>query len=210
MIFRFLPPAALLLAGSTLLLTACGKPAIRAYLAPKDPPPEMASAAAHAAEAAPAPKERPRPKITYTLPAGWKEAPPGQVSIAAFVAGAEGGEANVNVTPLPDLRGRELLVVNMYRQQTGDPPIEQAELDKTQTPIEVAGGQGQMLEFLGANKGKPTRLIMVIAHRDGRSWFYRISGDDAFVTAQKPAFLEFLKSVHIEEPPAAAESKSQP
>lgn len=57
-----------------------------------------------------------------------------------------------------------------------------------------------MLEFLGKNHEKPTRLITVIAHRDGRSWFYRISGDDAFVTAQKAAFLDFLKTVHISEP----------
>ncbi|HYR58139.1 MAG TPA: hypothetical protein VEO95_05900, partial [Chthoniobacteraceae bacterium] len=152
--------------------------------------------------------ERPKPAITYTLPPGWQEAPPGQVSIAAFsVKGDGGAEASINVTPLPDLRGRESLVVNMYREQTGQPPIEQDDLAKTLQPVEVAGGEGQLLETVGANKDKKQiRLIAVIGHRDGRSWFYRISGDDAFVAAQKPAFLEFLKSVHIAEPPAGAES----
>jgi hypothetical protein len=149
--------------------------------------------------------ERPKPKLSYTLPEGWKETPPGEVSVAAFSIKGDGVEANVSIAPLADLRGRELQVVNMYRQQTGQAPIEQADLEKTLQPVDVAGGQGQMLDVLGSNHDKPTRLVMVMAHRDGRSWFYRISGDDAFVTAQKPAFLDFLKTVQISEPATAGE-----
>ena len=205
---RISPAAALLLSASAALFTSCRQPEIRVYLAPRDatPPP----AAETAAETPPPPKQpdRPKPKITFTKPEGWTDAPPGEVSIAAFALKGDGGEASVNITPLPDLRGRESLVVNMYRQQTGQPPIEQADLGKTLQPVEVAGGEGQLLELLGSNHDKPTRLITVIAHRDGRSWFYRISGDDAFVTKQKEAFLSFLKTVQIAEPPANPESAS--
>ncbi len=208
---RFSPAAVLLLSAWAALLTSCRKPEIRVYLAPRDATPAPAEQTAGTPDT-PAPAkqaERPKPAITYTLPAGWQEAPPGQVSIAAFVIKDDGAEANINVTPLPDLRGRESLVVNMYREQTGQPPIEQGDLAKTLQPIDVAGGEGQLLETVGANKEKKQiRLIAVIAHRDGRSWFYRISGDDAFVAAQKPTFLDFLKSVHISEPPAASEPTS--
>ena len=203
---RFSPAAALLLSACAVLLTSCRKPEIRVYLAPRDATPAPAEQTAETPGPPKTQPERPRPAITYTLPPGWQEAPPGQVSIAAFVIKSDGAEANINVTPLPDLRGRESLVVNMYREQTGQPPIEQDDLAKTLQPVEVAGGEGQLLETVGANKDKKQiRLIAVIGHRDGRSWFYRISGDDAFVAAQKPAFLEFLKSVHIAEPPAEAE-----
>lgn len=206
---RISPAAALLLSASAALFTSCHKPEIRVYLAPRDATPPPAESTAETPPPPP-PKQpdRPKPTIGYTLPDGWTETPPGEVSIAAFAIKGDGGEAAVNITPLPDLRGRESLVVNMYRQQTGQPPIEQADLGKTLQPVEVAGGEGQLLELLGKNHDKPTRLITVIAHRDGRSWFYRISGDDAFVTTQKPAFLDFLKTVQISEPPTDTESAS--
>ena len=205
---RISPAAALLLSASAALFTSCRRPEIRVYLAPRDATPPPAAETAAETPPPPKPPDRPKPKITFTKPDGWTDAPPGEVSLAAFALKGDGGEASVNITPLPDLRGRESLVVNMYRQQTGQPPIEQADLGKTLQPVEVAGGEGQLLELLGKNHDKPTRLITVIAHRDGRSWFYRISGDDAFVTTQKAAFLDFLKTVQISEPPANPEPAS--
>ncbi len=210
---RISPAAALLLSASAVLFTSCRKSETRVYLAPKDVPPPPHGAAGHVHNpndptdvhdepAPPKQPERPKPTITFTKPDGWTDAPPGEVSLAAFSVKGDGGEASVNITPLPDLRGRESLVVNMYRQQTGQAPIEQADLAKTLEPVEVAGGEGQLLELLGKNRDKPTRLITVIAHRDGRSWFYRISGDDTLVAAQKSAFLDFIKTVQITEPPA--------
>lgn len=208
---RFSPVAALLfLSASAVLFTSCRRPEIRVYLAPRDAPPPPASATAAAASDAPAPPkqpERPRPKISYgPLPAGWTETAPGQLSLAAFTIKGDGGEATANITPLANMSGRELDVVNMYRQQTGQKPIDQSELATVLHPVEAAGGQGLMLEELGSAGGKPTRLIVVIAHRDGRSWFYRLSGEDAFVTAQKAAFLDFIKTVKISEPPASSGS----
>ncbi|MGB8170630.1 MAG: hypothetical protein WCF18_24210 [Chthoniobacteraceae bacterium] len=210
---RISPAAALLLSASAVLFTSCRKPEIRVYLAPKDPPPPAQATAGHdekPEEPAARPPARPKPTITFTKPESWTETAPGEISLAAFAIKGDGAEAAVNITPLPDLRGREALVVNMYRQQTGQPPIEQEELGKTLQPVEVAGGEGQMLELLGKNHDKPTRLITVIAHRDGRSWFYRLSGDDAFVTQQKEAFLAFLKTVQISEPEPTTESTPPP
>jgi hypothetical protein len=210
MIPRPSPALALCFSASVLLLTSCRKPVVREYTAPREATPAPATPTASSPSAPPAPPapERPKPKIAYTLPAGWEETAPGEVSLAAFTAKGDGGEAAINITPLPDMRGRESLIVNMYRQQTGQEALPQEDLGKTLLPVEVAGAQGQLLELLGTNRGKPIRLITVIAHRDGRSWFYRISGDDTFVTAQKPAFLEFLKSVHITE--ATVEAPAAP
>jgi hypothetical protein len=234
MTFRIFPAAALLPCAAALLFAACDRPQVSVYLAPKDAPPPPHGEPGHvhnpndpadthdeppAATAASAPAPA-RPKIEYQLPPGWTEAPPGEVSIAAFTIKEDGAEATANVTPLPDLRGREAMVVNMYRQQTGQPPIEQAELDKTLEKVEVAGGEGQLLELVGKNREKPVRLITVIAHRDGKSWFYRISGDEPFVTKVKPAFLDFIKTIKIVDSPAPsapapapatpAEAKPQP
>ncbi len=227
---RIFPAAAALLSSvAVLLLSSCKQPQVSVYLAPKDATPAPHGAPGHVhdpnepqdgqAAAAPAPAATApapaKPTITYQVPPGWTEAPPGDVSIAAFTIKEDGAEASVNVTPLPDLRGRESMVVNMYRQQTGQAPIEQADLDKTLEKVEVAGGEGQLLELVGKNRDKSIRLITVIAHRDGRSWFYRISGDEPFVTKVKQSFLDFIKSVKIAEPAAAAaptatDAKPQP
>ncbi len=216
---RISPAAALLLSACAVLFTSCRQPEIRVYLAPKDAPPAPHGTAGHVHDpndpndvhdepASAKPPERAKPTITYNKPEGWADTPPGEISLAAFVIRGEGVEASVNITPLPDLRGREAMVVNMYRQQTGQPPIEQTELGTALQPVEVAGGEGQLLELVGKNREKPTRLITVIAHRDGRSWFYRISGDDSFVTQHRETFLAFLKTVQITEPPAAPQPAS--
>ena len=110
-------------------VSGCKKPHIRVYLAPRE------VAAAPAADAPPEPEEnrpaRPRPQLTYTLPAGWTEAQANSVSVAGFAIKVGGAEANVAITPLPNLAGREAMVVNMWREQAGLPPIENDELAKT-------------------------------------------------------------------------------
>ena len=46
---------------------------------------------------------------------------------------------------------------------------------------------------------QPLRIVTAFAHRGDDSWFYKLQGSEAVVAAQKPAFLEFLKSVRIKE-----------
>ncbi|MDB6149914.1 MAG: hypothetical protein JWQ44_1362 [Chthoniobacter sp.] len=191
---RFSSATALLFSATALFCTSCQKPQIRVYTVPKDPPREPARTAG-TEQSAP---ERVKPKVTWTLPEGWIETPPGEVSVAAFAVKTDAGEAMVNITPLPNLQGNEAMVANMYRQQVGLPPIQQSEITSVLQPVEVAGTEGHLLEINGMNNGKPVRMITAIAHRDGRSWFYRISGDDALVAAQKATFLEFLKTVSVE------------
>ena len=181
----------------------CKKPRIRVYLAPKEVP------VAAAAEVPPVPEEsappRPKPQLTYTLPAGWSEAQVNSVSVAGFAIKAGDAEANVAITPLPNLAGREGLVVNMWREQAGLPPIESAELAKTLEPVEIGGKKGQMFEVLGARDGgKPLRIVTAFYHEDQASWFYKLAGDEALVSAQKPVFVEFLKSVRVKEGTAPA------
>lgn len=206
---RISSATALLLSAPALLLTSCRKPEIRAYLAPKDPPPAQTAAADghdhsghdHSGHDH---SGHNHPKLTWNLPAGWQETPHNDVSVATFAVRNDAGEASVTITPLPDLKGREELVVNMYRQQAGLAPLEAGELGKVLQPVEVAGGSGQLLELDGKSGDKPVRILTAIEHRGGKSWFYRIAGDAALVSAQKTAFLEFLKSVRIEESAAAA------
>lgn len=185
---------------SALLLAACKRPEIRVYTAPKDPPP--------GAEVPPTPQDnraaQPRPKLSWKLPAGWTEVPAGQVSAAQFQIASAEGEANVNITPLPNLAGKEALVVNMWREQVGQPPLAQEELAGALKSVDVAGGQGQLFEITGSRDGSETKIVTAMLHKPDASWFFKLAGSQAAVAEQQPAFLKFLKSVKIGEAPATA------
>ena len=191
-------------------LAGCKKPHVRVYLAPREVP------AAPAADTAPEPVEsappKPKPQLSYTLPPGWTEAESSSVSVASFAIKSGGAEANVAITPLPNLAGREAMVVNMWREQAGLAPIDDAELGKTLEPVEIGGKKGQIFEVLGAKEGgAPMRIVTAFYHESGASWFYKLQGDEALVAAQKPAFVEFLKTVRVKEEAApAADTSSAP
>lgn len=198
---KFCPPV-FLSAALLVTLAGCKKPAIRTYLAPKDPPPAPATAAA-AAESATAEQTPARPRITYQLPAGWEEGTPNSVSVALLKIKSGDAEANVNIAPLANLAGREAVVMNIWRSQAGLPPLEEADVAKDLHPVAIGEGQGQMFEMAGTREnGAKMRMVTAFLHQPDASWFYHFSGDDTLVTAQKPAFLEFLKSVRVQSAPA--------
>jgi hypothetical protein len=184
----------LLLIGFAALaaVSGCEKRGIRSYIAPKDRPLDAAPPAVAA-------QEPERPQLTWTLPPGWAQAQAGQMSLASFaVADAQGG-ANITITPLPNLAGREEAVINMWREQVELGPLPPEEVAKALTPTPVAGAQGQTFEIAGSRGGKPTRTVTAILHRGAESWFFKMSGDDATVVAQKPPFFEFVKSIQFVE-----------
>jgi hypothetical protein len=174
-----------------LILAGCKKPIVRVYLAPRDTP---------LAEAEPgAPTQAPMPELTWTLPAGWKEMGPGQMSLAAFSMEDANGTATMSVTPLPNLEGREEAIVNMWREAIELGPLTPEEVAKALVPAEIAGGKGFIIEVSGSRSGKPALTVAALQHRGDRSWFFKLLGDEGTVAAQKPAFLEFLKSLRFNE-----------
>ncbi len=174
-----------------LALTGCQKPEIHSYLAPKDVSLESTPAM---------PAQEAMPKLAWTLPAGWKESAGGQMSVANFRAGEGEDAPSVSITPLPNLSGQEEAIVNMWREQVKLGPLSPEEVSKALQPASVAGGEGKVFELLGERDGNPYRTIAAMLHRGSRSWFFKMNGADAAVTAQKPAFLDFVKSVQFSSP----------
>ncbi len=143
------------------------------------------------------------PGIKYTLPPSWQEAPAGQMRVASFrVTGKDGKQAEVGVVPLPGLMGRDLENVNRWRGTVGLSPVREEELPKLAQPVEVAGQQGQLYEQAGENpgSGEKTRILAAVSRQNNVAWFFKMSGDDELVAQQKPAFIEFLKSVSFGAP----------
>ncbi|HTL16071.1 MAG TPA: hypothetical protein VL793_02485, partial [Patescibacteria group bacterium] len=145
--------------------------------------------------------------IKYTLPASWQEAPPGQMRVASFrVTGKEGKQAEVGVVPLPGLMGRDLENVNRWRSTVGLAAVREEDLAKLAQPVEVAGQPGQLYEQAGENpgSGEKTRILAAVSRQNNVAWFFKMSGDDELVAQQKPAFIEFLKSVSFNASPDQA------
>jgi hypothetical protein len=185
-------------------LAGCRQPAITHYVAPRDLPPPPPPARAEGAPAAPL------PELQWTLPAGWTQGTPGQMSVATFTVAAAEGSATVNITPLPNLAGHEEDVVNMWREQVGVGPLSKEEMSQALSAVAVAGGAGQSFEIVGTREGKAVRTITAFTHRGDRSWFFKLTGDDAVAQAQRAAFFEFVKSVRFGEPAAAAPAGAPP
>lgn len=148
---------------------------------------------------------RATPKVTYTTPEGWREAGTGEMRVAGFtITGTNGQTAQVAVTPLPGMAGRETLIVNMWRQQVGLSELSDDEAGKQLTTVDIGGTPGKMFDMNGKSAaGANIRIVTAMAHLGEMSWFYKLQGDDELVLAQKPNFVTFLKSVKIEEAPAS-------
>ena len=189
-----------LAAGMILLASGCKREEIHVYVAPKEAPAESVGDHGNAGA-----------QIAWKLPEGWHETAPSKVSFASFAIAAKEGEATVNISQLPDLRGRETLVVNMWREQVGQPPLSEEEAGKALTPVVVAGAPAQSFEVAGTRDGKPMRIVTAMLHRPEASWFFKLAGDEAAVLAHKTEFFEFVKTIRFVEgaqaeaaPPAAA------
>jgi len=195
---RLISPTFAAISGAMLALAmgGCKKPQIRVYTVTREQP---------AAPVTPAPPEAPlgeaaprvRPHLDYQLPAGWKDEGGGQMSIANFRVSTPDGEASVNVTPLGNLSGNDGAIVNIWRQQLGEPPLDGTAAAAALTPVDIGGEQGKLFELSGQRDGRSERIVTAFVHRADGSWFYKLQGGDAAVASQKAAFIDFLKTVKI-------------
>jgi len=171
-------------------------PAPDAAPAPAMPQPDM-SAPPPTADTTPAP-----PPLTYHVPAGWKEKPPSDMRVASFSAtGPNGDSADISVIPL-GIVGRDMELVNMWRSQVQLPPTNDPDAIKQAQTVPIGSDQGRLFEYVSEQPmlGPARQRIMIATVTRGTmSWFFKIGGQDAFITAQKPNFLAFLKSVSFSE-----------
>ncbi len=196
------------------MFAGCREEKIHVYTALKDPPPRQEAAHGphdghnHGSEGETA---RPRPQLSWKLPEGWQEIAPDKMNVAKFSITSGAQEAQVTITPLPMLAGRDAMIVNMWREQAGLKPLEPEEVAKQLGDVVVGGENGKLFEVSSAEGEAALRIITAMVHRSDASWFYKLSGNATLVAAQKPAFIEFLKSIQINEatPTTAAPSTGE-
>ena len=151
--------------------------------------------------------------LTWTLPAGWEQQTPGEMRIASFsIKGTDGKQADVSIVPLGGSAGGDVANVNRWRGQVGLSSLPEEELKKLAQAVEVDGQTAGLYDLSGKKpeNGNPVRILAAIQHRDGTSWFFKMTGDDEIVSQQKPAFVSFLQSIRFQTANATTSSSSAP
>ncbi|HEV2392118.1 MAG TPA: hypothetical protein VG146_07115 [Verrucomicrobiae bacterium] len=189
------------------VVAGCGRNDIQVYRVSKDSQKPDDQAAQQAAMPA---ASQAAPRLQWKTPSGWQEMPPGEMRVASFrVTGESGKQAEVSVIPLPGFAGSDVDNVNRWRGQVGQPPVSQEEVAKLAQSVQIGDQTGKLYDQAGdtPGSGDKARILAAMLPRDGIEWFFKMIGDDKLVEQQKPAFLEFLKSVAF---PAATAQESLP
>ncbi|HUE37383.1 MAG TPA: hypothetical protein VMO20_08330 [Candidatus Acidoferrum sp.] len=136
--------------------------------------------------------------VTWTTPSGWTQVPPSEMRVGSFkITSADGKQADVSIVPLPGMAGGDFANVNRWRGQIGLQPAPDDELQNAAENVQAGGQPAQLYDITGVNpdNGRVSRILGVIQHRDVTAWFFKMTGDSGLVEQQKPAFIDFLKSL---------------
>lgn len=186
-----------------LFAGGCKREEIQVYRVPKDTPAQETQAAPQAS-----PHDQQQPAQSHpqwTVPAGWEvRTPSSAMQLASFaINGKDGQTAMVSVTPLPTIAGHELELINMWRSQVQLAPISKEDAPKQTEPVSIGNEQGLLYDMVSEKPlggGQPLlRITVAMLARGETSWFFKLTGADSVAREQKPAFLQFLKSIDFNQ-----------
>ncbi len=194
------------LATTCLAFTGCKEPQITTYTAPKDnlPPMPGLPAAAPAGSAS---------AIRWRLPAGWQDQGANNVRLGnILVTGPDNQRAEMTVTRFEGDVGGDLANVNRWRDQLKLAPIDAATLDSAIIHRDFPAGHMDIVELVSdaplAGAPQKTRMLVAWLKQADATWFFKLTGTDSLVAAQRDAFTAFLSSVEFSQSPDAATSSS--
>jgi hypothetical protein len=147
-------------------------------------------------QAAPAGSTAATPQIRWELPHGWGEGLPSTMRYASFSATQENGEkVDISVVTFPGDGGNDLDNVNRWRQQIGLAGVDAGELNSIIAPFQSNQINFSIADMIGPN----SRTLAAWVRREGRSWFFKLTGPKDAVEKQKPNFVRFLQSIRFEK-----------
>ena len=133
--------------------------------------------------------------LTWTAPSTWKPKDLGQMRKGSYtVTGADGTTADLSITAFPGAVGGELANINRWRGQISLDPITASELPTASTRLVVGGLSLTVVDLVGTG-AQPQRILAAMVPVDQAMWFFKLTGPDALVTAQKADFLAFLQTI---------------
>jgi len=212
---------------SPLILAACRDPKVTTYRVPKDnePPPQAAQPGNLPADHPPvaaggtAPAAAPAPaggamagtpvataagiSLAWTAPAHWQPKAGSSMRKGTYAIAGEGtATAELAITAFPGDVGGEVANVNRWRGQIQLPPFPDAEVAKTVMRVSANGLAVTIVDLANPALNPPVRVLGAMVPFEGATWFFKLTGADALVAKEKPAFLDFIKTVKPAAPAA--------
>ena len=176
-----------------VVLTGCRDPKVEHYRVPKEKPAATAPNPADAMASATVPTGS--DALTWTAPTAWTAKAPSPMRKGSYAISGPGGEADLSITAFPGDTGGLLANLNRWRGQIALPPLAGGELEASLVHLDANGLHFDVVDFVGTANGAPTRLLGAVLSRPGETWFFKLTGPDALVAAEKAAFLDFLQTV---------------
>ena len=130
-----------------------------------------------------------KPQINWDVPSDWSPGPASAMRYASFAG--PGDNVDISVVTFPGDGGDDLGNVNRWRQQLGLPP---AELNTTNiVSLKTNDATFSTVDITGTN----TRTFAAWTRKNGRAWFFKLTGPSAGVEKEKPNFVKFVQSVRF-------------
>jgi hypothetical protein len=140
-----------------------------------------------------APSSPAAPQLKWEAPEGWATAAPSAMRYASFTAAAEDGQtADISIVTFPGDGGGDTDNINRWRKQIGLPPMEAGHPGSV-VPMKIGPSTFSTIDMSGTK----SRVVTAWVRRDGRTWFFKLTGPDKVVEKEKPKFVKFLQSVRF-------------
>jgi len=137
------------------------------------------------------PKQKVNP-WTWNIPPTWNQGKQSSVRVGSFsVNDSRGNKLDISITSFPGDVGGLLANVNRWIGQIDLKPIDQSNIDKYCSPIQIDGKKSHFVEAYGDEKG----ILAGILFQENKSWFFKLIGDRDLVETEKSTFMTFLESV---------------
>ncbi|MEI6606670.1 MAG: hypothetical protein WCP35_15285 [Verrucomicrobiota bacterium] len=154
------------------------------------------------------------PAFIDSPPAHWKKQALSPMRLASYHVEGEGGAmTDISFSILRRAPGSTLANVNRWRDQLGQPPIDDAALKSQSQSIKSSFGDALAVDIegiaTGGNPLKDGRLIGAIADEGDNAWFFKMRGNAPLTATEKTNFFKWIESVK-HAPPGAAPATAAP
>jgi hypothetical protein len=130
-----------------------------------------------------------KPQIKWDVPSDWSPGPGSAMRYASFAG--PGDNVDISVVTFPGDGGDDLGNINRWRQQLGLPPADPN--TSNIVPLQTNDATFSTVDIAGAN----TRTVAAWTRKNGRAWFFKLTGPRAGVEKEKPNFVKFVQSVRF-------------
>ena len=139
--------------------------------------------------------------LAWTAPAHWQAKAGSAMRKGTYViTGENGATAELAITAFPGDVGGEVANVNRWRGQLLLTPIANTEAAAALTRLSTGSLQIAVLDIANPAQNPPVRMLGAMVPFAGSTWFFKLTGPDALVAKEKPAFLDFAKTIKAATP----------